>query len=223
MRSTGAASRYIRSRRLISETPLRVAAPTVPPDRNPRASVRDGELVADEASRLTSVQDLGIGRRTIDVCQFVRLGPDGRTFDQHPRPGVRRTWVRVRPDRKSDMGTRPARGPGVSKRDGGGVEIVARDGLTVKVDGPESLEIDPSAGSGAVIRCLLPPGKTGVRLKVSSRPAYKLGRTVVLCRPDQWKEAAIVASCLPGDRFTPLIVVDPPPLSSKEMWRSLPS
>ena len=115
------------------------------------------------------------------------------------------TWELVLPEAR-----------GVSKRDGGGVEIVARDGLTVQVDGPESLEIDPSAGSGAVIRCLLPPGKTGVRLKVSSRPAYKLGRTVVLCRPDQWKEAAIVASCLPGDRFTPLIVVDPPPLSSKE-------
>ncbi|AWM01343.1 CHAT domain-containing protein [Bradyrhizobium amphicarpaeae] len=36
---------------------------------------------------------------------------------------------------------------------------------------------------------------------------------VVLCRPAQWREAAIVLSCCPTDGFTPLLVIEPPPVT----------
>lgn len=36
---------------------------------------------------------------------------------------------------------------------------------------------------------------------------------VVLCRPAQWREAAIVLSCCPTDCFTPLLVIEPPPVT----------
>lgn len=46
--------------------------------------------------------------------------------------------------------------------------------------------------------------------------ASGVGDTVVVCRPDQLREAAIVLSCFPGDRVTPLVVVEPPPISEDE-------
>jgi hypothetical protein len=39
-----------------------------------------------------------------------------------------------------------------------------------------------------------------------------LGRTLVICRPDQLWEAGIVVSCLPGPQFTPLLILEPPPI-----------
>ena len=41
----------------------------------------------------------------------------------------------------------------------------------------------------------------------------RLSGLVILCRPAQWREAAIVLSCCPSDCFTPLIVVEPPPVT----------
>jgi tetratricopeptide (TPR) repeat protein len=43
-----------------------------------------------------------------------------------------------------------------------------------------------------------------------------VGDTVVVCRPDQVREAAIVVSCLPADRLTPVVTVEPPPMSEAE-------
>ncbi|KIZ15714.1 tetratricopeptide repeat protein [Streptomyces natalensis] len=43
-----------------------------------------------------------------------------------------------------------------------------------------------------------------------------VGDTVVVCRPDQLREAAIVVSCLPADRLTPVVTVEPPPMSEAE-------
>ena len=40
-----------------------------------------------------------------------------------------------------------------------------------------------------------------------------LSGLVILCRPAQWREAAIVLSCCPPDCFTPLLVVEPPPVT----------
>jgi tetratricopeptide (TPR) repeat protein len=43
-----------------------------------------------------------------------------------------------------------------------------------------------------------------------------VGDTVVVCRPDQLREAAIVVSCLPADRLTPVVTVEPPPIPEAE-------
>lgn len=41
---------------------------------------------------------------------------------------------------------------------------------------------------------------------------FGVGHTIVVCRPDQVREAAIVASCLPSDRLTPIVAVEPSPV-----------
>ncbi|MEU4769302.1 tetratricopeptide repeat protein [Actinosynnema sp. NPDC023794] len=43
--------------------------------------------------------------------------------------------------------------------------------------------------------------------------------TVVICRPDQLREAAVVLSCVPAGGFVPVIVVEPPPMSEAEYVR----
>jgi hypothetical protein len=48
---------------------------------------------------------------------------------------------------------------------------------------------------------------------VTSGASRRLSGLVVLCRPAQWREAAIVLSCCPPDSFTPLLVVEPPPVT----------
>jgi CHAT domain len=48
---------------------------------------------------------------------------------------------------------------------------------------------------------------------VTSGAPTRLSGLVILCRPAQWREAAIVLSCCPPDCFTPLVVVEPPPVT----------
>jgi tetratricopeptide (TPR) repeat protein len=43
-----------------------------------------------------------------------------------------------------------------------------------------------------------------------------VGDTIVVCRPEQVREAAIVLACGPADRFTPLVVLERPPISETE-------
>lgn len=44
--------------------------------------------------------------------------------------------------------------------------------------------------------------------------------SIVVCRPEQLREAAVVLSCCPADRFTPLIVVERPPIGEQQ-YRAL--
>jgi tetratricopeptide (TPR) repeat protein len=48
---------------------------------------------------------------------------------------------------------------------------------------------------------------------MTSGAPRRLSGLVILCRPPQWREAAIVLSCCPPDCFTPLLVVEPPPVT----------
>ncbi|MEV6055818.1 tetratricopeptide repeat protein [Streptomyces sp. NPDC052107] len=43
-----------------------------------------------------------------------------------------------------------------------------------------------------------------------------VSETVVVCRPHQLREAAIVVSCLPADRLTPVVTVESPPMPEAE-------
>ena len=51
---------------------------------------------------------------------------------------------------------------------------------------------------------------------VRGTTANDVGDTVVVCRPGQVREAAIVVSCLPSDRLTPVVTVEPPPIPEAE-------
>ena len=53
-----------------------------------------------------------------------------------------------------------------------------------------------------------------------SEPVLETSGTIVVCRPQQVKEAAIVLSCCAPGKFTPLIVLEPPPIS-EDQYRNL--
>ena len=67
----------------------------------------------------------------------------------------------------------------------------------------------------------LPTGRTDVTLMIASKPVFAVGNTIVVCRPDQMIEAAIVTSCLPADQFTPIIGVEPLPNYRRGLSRTL--
>lgn len=46
--------------------------------------------------------------------------------------------------------------------------------------------------------------------------ASAVGDTVIFCRPEQVREAAVALSCCPADRFTPLVVMERSPISDEE-------
>ncbi|MEV0677512.1 tetratricopeptide repeat protein [Actinosynnema sp. NPDC050436] len=93
------------------------------------------------------------------------------------------------------------------------------DGLSFELPGGVSLHVSGTAPAavapgGAVVE--LPPGTSELCLTVTSDPLPAVADTVVVCRPDQVREAAVVVSCLPADRFTPVVALRPPPLSETD-------
>ncbi|GGP84220.1 tetratricopeptide repeat protein [Saccharothrix coeruleofusca] len=116
---------------------------------------------------------------------------------------------------------------GVAGRDrGGAVEFDLPDGVALRVASTAPTE---PTDDGA--RVLLPAGPAELVVAVTSEPVFAVGDTVVLCRPEQVREAAVVVSCLPGDRFTPVVALTAPPpepehdappaaLAARRSWRN---
>ncbi|MGW2959285.1 hypothetical protein ACWDGI_12475 [Streptomyces sp. NPDC001220] len=89
-----------------------------------------------------------------------------------------------------------------------GVAYSLPDRVTLTVEAAVPCAID-----GDEVRLSLPAGSSAVVLALTSQPVFNVGDTVVVCRPDQMREAAVVASCLPADRLTPIVAVEPPPVT----------
>ncbi|MER6980424.1 hypothetical protein ABT317_26505, partial [Streptomyces carpinensis] len=92
-----------------------------------------------------------------------------------------------------------------------GVTYSLPDRVTLTVEASAPCAID-----GHEVRVSLPAGGCEVVLTLTSLPVFDVGDTVVVCRPDQMREAAVVVSCLPGDRLTPVVAVEPPPMAEAE-------
>ncbi|GHF50372.1 tetratricopeptide (TPR) repeat protein [Amycolatopsis bartoniae] len=74
----------------------------------------------------------------------------------------------------------------------------------------------PWVADGGEVRVSLPPGASELTVAVASEPVFEVADTVVVCRPDQLREAAVVVSCLPADRFVPVVAVEPPPMAQAD-------
>lgn len=136
-------------------------------------------------------QALGTGFRDIELD----AGPDKGTTVLRQRFDLREPmdWcLRV------DAAGRP--GPG-------GAAFTLPDEVKLSVETTAPFTVDRGA-----VRVRLPAGTSEVNLTVTSWPVFAAGDTIVVCRPDQLREAAVVASCLPGDRLTPVIAIEPPPV-----------
>lgn len=57
----------------------------------------------------------------------------------------------------------------------------------------------------------LEAGRQVVSVTVASSPVFRCGRTAIACRPHQLREAAITASLLSDEQFTPIIRIAAPP------------
>ncbi|MFD1151848.1 tetratricopeptide repeat protein [Saccharothrix hoggarensis] len=92
---------------------------------------------------------------------------------------------------------------------GDGVRFELPNSVSLLVSGSSPCAVD----DGGV--CVdLPAGESELTLAVTSEPVFDVGDTVVVCRPDQVREAAVVVSCLPADRLTPVVALRPDDVSS---------
>ncbi|GAB2963938.1 tetratricopeptide repeat protein [Saccharothrix stipae] len=90
-----------------------------------------------------------------------------------------------------------------------GVSFVLPDGVSLLVSGSS-----PCAVEDGGVSVQLPAGESELSVTVISEPVFEVGDTVVVCRPDQVREAAVVVSCLPPDRVTPVVALRPADSSS---------
>lgn len=157
---------------------------------------------------VTATQDLGIGRRNFTLLQSARTGMhEGRivaaldlgfTLDSPVewRLAVNGTLVTGAPDEK--------------------VRVRCGQNVYLAVHGTVPVSYTDGGDGRGVLTADLPAGASELTLGVVSNPDIAITDTVVVCRPDQVREAAIVASCLPPSRFTPVVSLAPPPMSVAE-------
>ncbi|QFZ21749.1 tetratricopeptide repeat protein [Saccharothrix syringae] len=133
-------------------------------------------------------------------------GPHGGTRDllvDETRDGHVRAVLRQRFDLPAPARWRLAVGaPGTATGDG--VVFDLPGSVRLLVSG--SAACAPEDG-GACAE--LPAGRSELTVEVTSEPVFDVGDAVVVCRPDQALAAAVVLSCLPGDRFAPVLVLRP--------------
>lgn len=101
----------------------------------------------------------------------------------------------------------------------GGVPSPSDRGVTYTLPQRLTLTVEAAAPyvvDGGELRVSLPAGDTKVVLVLTSLPVFDVGDTVVVCRPEQIREAAVVVSCLPADRLTPVVAVEAPPMAQVE-------
>ncbi|MCE6998989.1 hypothetical protein LZG04_29925 [Saccharothrix sp. S26] len=97
-----------------------------------------------------------------------------------------------------------------------GVTFALPDAVTLRVSGSAPCRVEDG---GVCVR--LPAGRSDLDVTVVSEPVFEVGDTVVVCRPDQVREAAVVVSCLPADRVTPVVALRPADASSHRHDRLL--
>lgn len=90
-----------------------------------------------------------------------------------------------------------------------GVSFALPDSVALRVSGSAPCEVVDGG-----VRVRLPAGESALDVTVTSEPVFEVGDTVVVCRPDQLREAAVVVSCLPADRVTPVVALRPGDASS---------
>ncbi|WP_367127228.1 hypothetical protein [Saccharothrix sp. HUAS TT1] len=86
------------------------------------------------------------------------------------------------------------------------------DGVVFSLPGSVTLLVSgssPCVLDDGGVRVDLPAGESELAVAVTSEPVFEVGDTVVVCRPDQVREAAVVVSCLPPDRVTPVLALRP--------------
>lgn len=157
---------------------------------------------------LSATQDLDIGRRRLAVLQDVRSGmPNGRVV-----ASLEISFALERPV----VWSLSVQGSLVTGAPDDFVRVRCGQNVYLAVQGREPVAFHSDEDGHGTLTAELPAGASELKLTVVSNPHIAVTDTVVVCRPDQVREAAIVASCLPSDRFTPVLSLTPPPLTVSE-------
>jgi tetratricopeptide (TPR) repeat protein len=145
---------------------------------------------------VTTTQELGVGVRKV----LITAAPEARLgmlVTQRFELRVPTTW-------SLDVPAEPVRTEF-------GIAFEFANRITILVSASVPCGLQPGG-----VRVEMPAGTTELTMSVTSEPIFDVGDTVVVCRPDQMLEAAIVTSCLPADRLTPIVVLGPPPMTESE-------
>ncbi|MFF4533761.1 hypothetical protein ACFY1P_31385 [Streptomyces sp. NPDC001407] len=152
---------------------------------------------------LSAAQDLSAGRRSLTLTQATRTGmPNGRivaTLDVEFTLNSPIEW------NLSVQGTRVTGAPDDR------VRVRCGQHVYVAIKGTVPVAFHDRGDGCGVLATDLPTGSSELTLSIVSNPGIAITDTVVVCRPDQVREAAIVVSCLPSGRFTPVVSLTPPP------------
>lgn len=90
--------------------------------------------------------------------------------------------------------------------------------LTVQSSPDAMRVIEPNGASDHTSLSFdLAAGKTGISLGLEVGAWANISDTVVVCRPDQMREAAIALAAIRDRRFVPLMVLEPPPMTLDEV------
>ncbi|MEU4549426.1 CHAT domain-containing tetratricopeptide repeat protein [Nonomuraea dietziae] len=180
----------------------RLAAGSLTPELVDTVSAPDAEE-ARLISAIQMVQRLEAGERTLTQLQLVGIGHQaGRLVTMLTLDFVLTDSV--------DWGIAVDSVPVTGAPDAD-LRLACGQNVYLKVTAPV-----PATFDDGVVRVRLPAGESRLSLIVVSNPDLPIADTIVVCRPDQIREAAIVASCLPADRFTPIVTVTAPPIAMKE-------
>jgi tetratricopeptide (TPR) repeat protein len=84
---------------------------------------------------------------------------------------------------------------------------------------PVAMRVLESDASSPYPSCAfdLGAGKTDITIDLEVGAWANIADTVVICRPDQMREAAMALAAIPDRRFIPLMVLEPPPMSLAEL------
>lgn len=177
------------------------------------------DYVPDSSTYLKTTQELGIGRRHIEVCQYRRSENSSRIEEE--LFGVIIGAISFKFDLSdsaiwqfdlSDI-------ENTLERESNRLRLQIQSNTTIEFNSSENIEFESETfGSrrNARIQIMLPTGTSTIQIKVNSLPIFDFNDTLVICRPDQLREAAIVVSCIPGNGFTPLVTLEQPPITEEE-------
>ena len=173
--------------------------------RKPKLTLREellgtgiqlGALAAPEVGAAVVTHDLGLGVRELELSES-RNGEVTATLKQRFALRAPMSWrLRLNAEGKSSQQQTT-------------FDLPNKLRISVETTAPFVLKRDG-------MRVDLPEGRSEVELAITSKPVFSCGDTIIVCRPDQMREAAIVASCLPARDFTPIIAIDPPPMEKSD-------
>jgi hypothetical protein len=163
----------------------------------------------DPYSGRQAQQALAAGLRTVSVLQSQSLAASGL-----PQPLLARAHMDITLGAPLIYRLRVG-GDAAWESDEVGAEVFLEPGCTVRVSATVALAIEDN---GKALRLDLPAGASTIEIWMEGQPPASFAPAVIVCTPQQIREAAVVASAVGSadHAYIPLLDLSLPPLGSEE-------